>query len=112
MKKKKSHEHGGMVFSTDPAFTFDEDIVQEDTLEPGKQKLWISLDRKQRAGKEVTLVSGFMGSLEDLKLLGKSLRNACGTGGSEKDGEIVLQGDHRKKIQEFLVKIGYPARVR
>lgn len=111
--KKRKESLGGLVFSTDPDFNADYEMEDSEvTPEPGRQKLVIMLDRKQRAGKEVTLISGFKGKDQDLTALGKSLRNACGAGGSEKDGEILIQGDHRKKIQTWLEQKGYSVKVR
>ena len=111
--KKRKESLGGLVFSTDPEFKADFDMEDmEETPEPSRQKLIIMLDRKQRAGKEVTLITGFKGKEQDLSALGKSLRNACGAGGSEKDGDILIQGDHRKKIQTWLEQKGYSVKVR
>lgn len=108
MKKQKLNSFDGLVYSTNPNFVpqLDEE-EQMESLEPGKQLLRIQLDKKQRAGKEVTLITGFVGSESDLGDLGKTLRNKCGSGGSVKDGEIIVQGDHRKKISEFLQNQGY-----
>lgn len=109
MKKQKLNSFDGLVYSTNPNFkSFDEDeLAQESSLEPNKQLLRIQLDKKQRAGKEVTLITGFIGTDADLTDLGKTLRNKCGSGGSVKDGEIIVQGDHRKKIADYLTQNGY-----
>jgi translation initiation factor 1 len=106
MSKKKST--GGIVFSTDPDFKKDEDIPEHiETITPAQQKLRIRLDTKQRAGKAVTLVQDFRGSEEDLEELGKKLKTFCGTGGSVKDGEIIVQGDNRDKVLNWLNKNGF-----
>lgn len=96
-------------YSTNPDWQpdFSDDNDQEDTLAPGQQKLYVLIDRKQRRGKEVTLITGFVGTDEDLKDLGKFLKGKCGTGGSVKDGEILIQGNHRDKIVDLLKKEGY-----
>ena len=97
-----------MVYSTDPEFIFetspDENI---ETLPPQQQDLRVFLDRKQRGGKVVTLVTGFIGSEQDLNNLGKLLKNKCGTGGSSKDGEILIQGDKREQVMQLLMGMGY-----
>lgn len=101
----------GVVYSTDPTFDFSYDQAEEsDTLAPKKQNFKIQLDKKARAGKQVTLISGFIGKTDDLDALGKKLKSHCGCGGSVKDGEILLQGDFREKTLEFLTKLGYKAK--
>ena len=80
---------------------------EEETLPPSKQKLKVSLDKKNRKGKAVTLVEGFVGNEEDLKALGKNLKTKCGVGGAAKDGEIIIQGDVRDKVEEILLSAGY-----
>jgi translation initiation factor 1 len=106
MSKKKST--GGIVFSTDPDFKREEDTPDNiETLPPAQQKLRIRLDTKQRAGKAVTLVQGFIGTETDLEDLGKKLKTFCGTGGSVKEGEIIVQGDNRDKVLSWLTKNGY-----
>lgn len=106
MSKKKST--GGIVFSTDPDFKKEEDIPESaETLPPAQQKLRIRLDTKQRAGKAVTLVQDFIGTETDLEDLGKKLKTFCGTGGSVKGGEIIIQGDNRDKVLAWLIKNGY-----
>lgn len=108
MSKKNKPDARGFVFSTDPSFRFEEEEqAPQETLLPARQKLRILLDKKQRAGKAVTLVTGFAGKEEDLETLGKQLKNFCGTGGSVKDGEAIIQGDQRDKVLQWLVKNGY-----
>ncbi|KEO72492.1 translation initiation factor [Anditalea andensis] len=114
MGKKKKNDwknRDGVVYSTSDEFEYDhsgyEDIV---TLPPQQQKLKVMLDKKARGGKQVTLIEGFIGTDDDLKELGKMLKNKCGVGGSAKDGEILLQGDHRDKAVEELTKAGYKAK--
>jgi translation initiation factor 1 len=105
---KSKKERVNVVYSTNPNFNFEfESDQQEETLDNKKQLLYVSLDKKQRAGKEVTLIEGFVGLDEDLKELGKLLKSKCGVGGTSKDGEIVIQGNHRDKVMELLVKEGY-----
>ncbi len=99
---------GGLVYSTDPDFKLPgEDAGEQETLEPAQQKLRIRLDTKHRAGKAVTLVEGFIGTINDLEELGKKLKSFCGTGGSVKDAEIIVQGDNREKILQWLQKHEY-----
>lgn len=106
-KKNKSDKHG-FVYSTDPTFRFEpEEQAAQDTLPPQQQKLRVKLETKHRGGKTVTLVDGFVGKEEDLEELGKKLKNYCGTGGSAKDGEIIVQGDQRDKVLQWLQKNGY-----
>lgn len=99
----------GVVYSTNPDYKYEEEDndEQQDTLPPEKQKLTVSIDRRKRAGKQVTLVSGFTGSDDDLAALAKILKQKCGVGGSAKDGEILIQGDFRDKVVEILKKEGY-----
>lgn len=110
MKKKPTDwkDRLGVVFSTNPDFTYDSgDVDEMVTLPAGQQNLRVLLDRKQRKGKEVTLVKGFAGAGDDLKNLGKLLKTRCGTGGAEKNGEILIQGDFCDKVIEILKKEGY-----
>jgi translation initiation factor 1 len=101
----------GVVFSTDPDFNYEEETEDEpQTLEPSKQNLIVSIDRKGRAGKQVTLVTGFVGTSDDLADLGRILKVKCGVGGSAKDGEITIQGDHRDKVVALLCEMGYKAK--
>ena len=107
MSKKKTNG-SGIVYSTDPGFRMEEDLPpMEETPAPRQQKLRIRLDTKQRAGKAVTLVEGFSGKAADLEELGKKLKTHCGTGGSVKDGLIIVQGDQREKILQWLLKHEY-----
>jgi len=106
MSKKKPNS-SGIVYSTNPDFRIEEDVYQEETLAPRAQKLRVRLDTKQRAGKAVTLVEGFLGRAEDLEDLGKKLKGYCGTGGSVKDGLIIIQGDQRDKVLQWLLKNGF-----
>jgi len=105
--KKNKPDTRGFVYSTDPNFSFESQQNNSETLPPAQQKLKIRLDTKHRAGKAVTLVEGFVGTVEDLEDLGKKLKSFCGTGGSAKDGEIIVQGDQREKVLQWLVKNGY-----
>lgn len=100
----------GVVFSTNPDFAYQEEDQQEETtLEPSKQNLIVAIDRKGRAGKQVTLVTGFVGTSDDLAELGRTLKVKCGVGGSAKDGEIAIQGDFRDRIVNLLKDMGYKA---
>jgi translation initiation factor 1 len=106
MAKKK--ERLNVVYSTNPDFQFEyEEDEQPDTLPANQQKLYVSIDRKQRGGKEVTLIEGFIGSEDDLKDLGKMVKQKCGVGGTAKDGEILIQGNFRDKVCALLEKEGY-----
>ena len=104
---KHKSDNNGTVYSTNPDFVFDYGEEDAQTLDPAKQNLRVMLDKKQRAGKRVTLVTGFQGSDFELAALGKELKSACGVGGSVKDGVILLQGDFREKVLEILLKKGY-----
>lgn len=108
MSKKKK---GNIVYSTNPNYQMDIDDDEEiQTLPPGSQNLKIWLDKKQRGGKVVSLIKGFIGSSDDLKDLAGELKSLCGVGGTAKDGEIIIQGDHRDKILNYLQKHGYGAK--
>ena len=107
MSKKNKPDNRGFVYSTDPNFKFEQEQNNIIELPAAEQKLKIRLDTKQRAGKAVTLVEGFLGKEQDLEDLGKKLKGFCGTGGSAKDGEIIVQGDQRDKVLQWLLKNGY-----
>ena len=96
-----------IVYSTDSSFKFEEEKPDVVTLKPEQQKLKVRLDTKHRAGKAVTLVDGFAGKESDAQELGKKLKSFCGTGGSVKDGEIIVQGDNREKVLGWLLKNGF-----
>lgn len=108
MSKKNKGDKYGFVYSTDPNFRFEGDGRGAlETLPPAQQKLRLWLETKHRGGKAATLVQGFVGTEEDLEKLGKQLKNFCGTGGSVKDGEILVQGDQREKLLQWFQKNGY-----
>jgi translation initiation factor 1 len=109
MSKKHKGRPDGLVFSTNQDYynDFQPDNSAAETLPKDKQKLRVKLDTKQRAGKVVTLVDGFTGTNDDLEALGKQLKTKCGTGGSAKDGLIIIQGDYKDKITGWLKEWGY-----
>lgn len=108
MKNNDWKDRLGVMYSTDPNFQYDtREEEEEETLPKEKQQLRISLDKRNRGGKMVTLVTGFVGKTVDLEALGKFLKVKCGVGGSAKEGEIIVQGDFRSKILEILQKEGY-----
>jgi len=109
MKKGSKKNRAGVVYSTNPDFNYTHDSGDEETegLSDATQRLRISLDRKRRAGKAVTLITGYQGSEIALQILGKSLKSHCGVGGSVKEGEIILQGDQRDKALAWLLKEGF-----
>ena len=101
----------GVVYSTNPNFRYEtEEAAEAETLPPEKQRLIVAIDRRNRGGKQVTLVTGFVGTQEDLKELGKTLKTRCGVGGTAKDGEITIQGDLRDKVVALLKEMGYNAK--
>ena len=110
---KKNRERIGVVYSTNPDFEYEEyEEFEEETLPNNQQKLYVQLDKKQRAGKQVTLITGFVGTTEDLETLGKELKNKCGVGGRVKNGEILLQGDFRQKVMDYLIQKDYKVKQR
>ncbi|SFD29800.1 translation initiation factor 1 (eIF-1/SUI1) [Chitinophaga sp. CF118] len=110
MSKKKGNS-GGIVYSTNPDYSTDSPEPEEtDTLGNSHQQLRVKLDTKKRAGKVVTLIDGFIGKADDLEKLGKELKTKCGTGGSAKDGQILIQGDYKDKIIKWLQEWGYKAK--
>ena len=101
----------GVVYSTNPDFQYETAAEEEaETLPPGKQRLLVTIDRRNRGGKQVALVTGFVGTADDLKELGKTLKTRCGVGGSAKDGEITVQGDFRDKVVALLKEMGFNAK--
>ncbi len=111
-KKSKGKDRVGIVYSTnsDHDYSYD-DGEEQDTLPPEEQRLRVHLDTKQRKGKAVTLVEEFVGTSDDLSDLGKFLKTKLGVGGSAKDGIIIVQGDHRKKVGDLLTDKGYRVKV-
>lgn len=107
MSKKHKSDSRGFVYSTDPNFQFQSGQDSNETLLPAQQQLRIRLETKHRGGKAVTLITGFIGKEEDIEDLGKKLKSFCGTGGSAKDNEIIIQGDQREKVMQWLLKNGY-----
>ena len=109
MAKKLSSldDLGGFVFSTNKDFEFESNDEQQETIPNNQQKLEAHLDKKNRGGKVATIIKGFEGNDDDLKALAKQLKTLCGVGGAAKDGEIIIQGNFRDKIMDFLAKEGY-----
>jgi translation initiation factor 1 len=108
MKKNDWKNRDGVVYSTNSDFSFQYQTNEEaDTLPVNKQVLYVGIDKSGRAGKQVTLISGFTGKTADLEALTKLLKSKCGVGGSCKDGEILIQGDVREKVVTLLQKEGY-----
>lgn len=107
MKKDKNNDQDGLVYSTNPDAMRPQSAETPQTLAPDKQTLRVKTDKSGRGGKVVTLIAGFVGSEADLEALSKKLKNHCGTGGSTKDGQILIQGEAKDKIIAFLLKEGY-----
>lgn len=108
MKNNDWKNRLGVIYSTNPDYSYQTDAeAEEETLPNEKQRLRITLDKRNRSGKVVTLISGFRGTSEDLTALGKLLKTRCGTGGSAKEGEIIIQGDMRQKVRTILSEEGY-----
>ncbi|QNR84421.1 translation initiation factor [Pedobacter riviphilus] len=106
-KKNSLSDLGGIMYSTNPEFEYEEEVDNTVTSPNNQQDLRVMLDKKNRGGKAVTLITGFKGRTEDLEVLGKMLKTKCGVGGSVKDGEIMIQGDVRDKVMGILQKDGY-----
>lgn len=105
---KKKNNRVDVVYSTNPDFSYSFEAEEEqDTLPPNEQLLYVSIDRKNRGGKEATLVEGFVGKADDLSDLSKMLKSKCGVGGTAKDGQIIIQGNFKQKIGDLLVQAGY-----
>ncbi len=101
-------ERLGMVYSTNPDYEYTTSAEAEaETLPPAQQPLRVWIDRRHRGGKTATIVKGFVGGQDELSELGRMLKSRCGVGGSAKDGEIIIQGDHRDRVVELLTKAGY-----
>ncbi|PKO99523.1 MAG: translation initiation factor [Bacteroidetes bacterium HGW-Bacteroidetes-8] len=102
----------GVVFSTNPEFSYHNDNQQEEieSIPASKQNLIVAIDRRNRGGKQVTLVTGFVGREDELEELGRKVKSKCGTGGSVKDGEIIIQGDFRERVVTYLLSLGYKAK--
>lgn len=107
MAKKKLYNVGGIVYSTAPDFEFSDEAGTEKSLPPVEQLLMVVLDKKHRAGKVVTIIKGFSMKNDEIEGMARQLKSFCGSGGSAKDNEIIIQGDHREKILQWLVKKGY-----
>lgn len=104
MSKKN---RGNVVYSTNKDFDYEEEYDEVETIENNLQELKVFIDRKQRKGKSVTIISNFIGKAEDLTDLSKTLKSKCGVGGSCKDGEILIQGELKEKVYDLLINLGY-----
>ncbi|MEO0311356.1 MAG: hypothetical protein RIQ89_1013 [Bacteroidota bacterium] len=109
-KVKVLNDFGGLVYSTNPTAIPSDQATSVDTPAPHLQDLRVFIERKHRGGKEVSLITGFIGSDDELQQLAKNIKTKCGTGGSAKNGEIIIQGDHRDKILNLLHSLGYKAK--
>jgi translation initiation factor 1 len=107
MKNNDWKDRLGMVYSTNPDYHFENDEDELVTLPRQQQKLRVRIEKNHRGGKTVTIVSGFVGSDDDLKELGRLLKTKCGVGGSQKDGEVLVQGDFKEKVIQILMQEGY-----
>jgi translation initiation factor 1 len=107
---KKIQSFDGIMYSTDASFSFDNEQATAATLEPKLQNLRLWLETKHRGGKAATIIKGYIGTDDDLQSLSKILKNKCGTGGTAKEGEIIIQGDHRDKLLTLLTDLGYKAK--
>jgi len=111
MSKKKTISTDGIVYSTNPDFEFNhDDESKTESLKPKQQDLRVMLDKKNRGGKMVTLITGFKGSENEMNELARKLKSKCGVGGTAKDGEIIIQGDFRDKILQLLIADGFKAK--
>jgi translation initiation factor 1 len=106
-----TNKKGGLVYSTNPDLNRPREEEPVESLPPQQQQLRVMIDKKQRGGKKVTLVTGFQGNNNDLEQLGKMLKTKCGVGGTVKDGEIMIQGDFRDKILQLLISLGYKTKL-
>jgi translation initiation factor 1 len=111
MSKRSKKDRTGIVYSTNPDFEYEyRDEIEEETLPPDEQQLRVYIEKKGRKGKPVCIVTGFVGTADDLSDLARTLKTKCGVGGSAKDGEIILQGTMKNKVVGTLVNLGYKAK--
>ncbi len=110
MAKKKEDWKDALVYSTNTNLNLSQNDEAEEALAPAKQDLRVWLEKNHRGGKTASVIKGFVGPDKELEDLGKALKQKCGTGGSVKDGEIIIQGDHREKIMQYLTTAGYKAK--